>query len=107
MDVIILFITRFFVYGLGGFIAYKKRMWWIMAVCISFMAIASLSTFFRQESRPIIAILSNFSAFFLVMTVLRSTTERKPDSIVKIDTLVTNQQVDTQIIDNQTVNNKE
>ncbi len=107
MNLTILFLTRFIVYGLGGYIAYKKRMWWLMAICIDFMLVAFLVTFHREEARSIIAILSNFGAVFLVMTALRNPAHYKDKPTIKIDTIVTNQQVDTQIVDKQTVNKKE
>ena len=95
MDVILLFFTRLIVYSLGGFIAYKKRLWWLVAVCAEFSVIAFLFTFYRQDTKHIVAILSNLGGLLLVMTALKATTH-KP--IIKTDTLIAGQIVNHRII---------
>jgi len=103
MDIILLFFIRLTLYALAGLIAYKKRMGWLVGVCINTSIMAFLFTFYRDDTVFIRALLANFTALFLVMTALKSVSGRKPDPIIKIDTLVTNQQVDTQVVDKQTV----
>ena len=103
MDLILLFFIRLSLISFAGLIAYKKRMWWLIAVCINTSVIAFLFTFYRNDTVFIRALVANFTGFFLVMTALKSTTERKVDPTIKIDTLITNQQVETQAVTNQVV----
>ncbi|MBA3679097.1 hypothetical protein H0W80_02815 [Candidatus Saccharibacteria bacterium] len=107
MDLILLFFIRLTLYAFGGFVAYKKRMGWLVAVCVNTSIMAFLFTFYRKDTVFIRALLANLTGLFLVMTALKSMTERPPAPIIKIDTHVANQQVDTQVVDTQTITNKE
>jgi len=107
MDLMLLFFIRLGLVSFAGFLAYRKRMWWLVGACINTSIIAFLFTFYRDDTVFIRALAANLTGFFLVMTALKSHSEHRPDPTILIDTLVTNQQVDTQVVKTQTVNNKE
>ena len=71
MELMLLFFIRLALYAFAGYIGYKKRMWWLIAVCVNTSMMAFLFTFYREDTVFIRAVLANLTAFFLVMVALR------------------------------------
>lgn len=73
MEIVVLYVSRILLYALAGIIAYKKRMWWLLALTVTAPFIATLATFYSADSTLIRAILANLNAVIIVMIAVRNT----------------------------------